>query len=67
MQSDLPHTLYKNKKNKKKGSHTLENYTFNPNDKAIAMQIEANRKRQERLEKERNEAGYTMDELFNKQ
>lgn len=68
MQSDLPHTLYsRDKKKKKRGANPNENFTFNPNDPAIAKQLEANRRKKERMEKDGIEVKYTMDELFNKE
>jgi len=66
MQSDLPHTLYLRDKKKKVGKKKTEDYKFNQNDKAIRLQIEANRRRKERLEAEGQKVEYTMDELFNK-
>lgn len=63
MQSDLPHTLYQRGKRKRKGN---ENYTYNPDDPAIKKQLEANRKKKERLESEGKDVEYTMEELFNR-
>lgn len=63
MQSDLPHTLYKRGKHKRKGN---ENYSYNPDDPAIKKQLEANRKKKERLESEGKDVEYTMEELFNR-
>lgn len=67
MQSDLPHTLYKKgrkKKGKKKGAD--ENFVYNPNDKAIQLQEEANRKMRERIAAQGEKPQYTIDELFRK-
>jgi len=67
MQSDLPHTLYSHdKKKKKKGAKANENFVYNPNDKAIKLQEEANRRRQERLASQGGSPQYTIDELFRK-
>lgn len=69
MQSDLPHTLYerrksKGKKGKKKDAN--ENFKFNPKDKAIMMQEEANRKMRERIASNGRQPGYTIEEIFKK-
>lgn len=70
MQADLPHTLYDNKKKgkggKKKRDGGTDNYRYNPKDKAIALQEEANRRARERARSEGKEVPYTMDELFKK-
>ncbi len=64
MQLDLPHTLYNYKGQSKGGSSS---YKFNPNDKAIALQKEANEKMMARRRaKERGEIPYTTNELFKK-
>ena len=60
MQADLPHTLYL--QTDKKGNVIQK---VNQNDKAFAMQEEANRRAAERrAAKARGEAPYTMDEIF---
>ena len=64
MQADLPHTLYlpRDKKGKIKKS-----YRVNPNDKALALQEEANRKAAERRKaKAEGKIPYTTQELFRK-
>lgn len=64
MQADLPHTLYlpRDKKGKAKN-----NYRVNPNDKAMALQEEANRKAEERrIAKAEGKIPYTTQELFRK-
>jgi len=68
MQADLPHTLFNRKKKGKKGKkdNGLENYKYNPKDKALALQEEANRKARERSRSEGKDVPYTMDELFKK-
>lgn len=61
MQSDLPHTLYirdKGGKGKKGNKKVTEDFRFNPNDPAMAKQMEAIRKRRNK------EKSYTTDELF---
>lgn len=63
MQVDLPHTLFKNDKKKNGGS---KNYTYNPDDPAIKKQIEAIRKKKERMAAEGKDVEYTIDELFNR-
>ena len=63
MQSDLPHTLYLRDKTKKRHSGG-EDYNYNQDDPAIRKQMEANRKRKERLEAEGKDVEYTMDEIF---
>lgn len=68
MQSDLPHTLYirDKKKRKSKGGNPNENYKYNPNDKAIRLQEEANRKMRERMAQRGEQVQYMTDELFKK-
>lgn len=70
MQADLPHTLYSHRRGKagkgKKGQNGLENYKYNPNDKAIRLQEEANRRSRERMAKQGEQVQYTMEEIFNR-
>lgn len=69
MQSDLPHTLYNRVgKDKKKGSKVTEKpFKYNPNDKAIKLQEEANRRAEERQRmKAEGKIPYTTEELFRK-
>lgn len=68
MQSDLPHTLYKRRKSKGKNGKKDANadFKFNPNDKAIKMQEEANRRMRERLASKGRQPEYTIDEMFKK-
>ena len=63
MQADLPHTLYLRDKKKRKGK---ENYTYDPNDPAIKKQMEAIRRKKERMEANGEDVEYTIDELFNR-
>lgn len=65
MQSDLPHTLYKRDKRRGRGKSDMQ-YNYNPNDPAIKKQMEAIRKRKERMEADGKKVEYTMDELFNR-
>ena len=65
MQSDLPHTLYLHDRKNKRGK-VNSNYTYNPEDPAVKKQMEAIRKKKERLEAEGEKVEYTMDELFNR-
>ena len=65
MQSDLPHTLYMNDK-KKKNKRVKADFKYNPKDPAIRKQMEAIRKRKERMEAEGEKVEYTMDEIFNR-
>ena len=66
MQSDLPHTLYlrdHDKKGRRKAAD--KDFRYNPNDKAIALQEEANRRALERRKaKAEGKIPYTTDELF---
>jgi hypothetical protein len=55
MQSDLPHTLYRTKKDKNK---------VVVDDEAIRLQEEANRKAAARRAKNNEQQSYTIDELF---
>ena len=64
MQSDLPHTLFKHERAKKRGGGQ-QNFKYNPNDPAIKKQMEAIRRKKERMEREGKSVEYTMDELFN--
>ena len=69
MRADLPHTLFmydKKKGNKNKKGKPNENYKFNPSDKAVQMQIEANEQMRKRKIAAGKEVQYTMDELFSK-
>jgi len=68
MQSDLPHTLYYDRKKRRKGKKAKadDNYKYNPNDKAIRMQEEAIRRMRERRVENGGEVRYTVDELFRK-
>ncbi len=63
MQSDLPHTLYLRRKGKKKHGGGKD-YNYNPEDPAIKKQMEAIRKKKERMEAEGQKVEYTMDEIF---
>ncbi len=63
MQADLPHTLYLRDKKKRVGK---ENYAYDPNDPAIKKQMEAIRRKKEKMEAEGKNVEYTMDELFNR-
>lgn len=66
MQSDLPHTLYlRDEKDKRKKKGGTVDYEYNPNDPAIKLQMDAIRKRKERMEAEGKKVEYTMDEIFN--
>ena len=67
MQTDLPHTLYIRDEERKKAGGTKDNYTFNPEDPAVRKQMEAIRKKKERMEAEGKRVEYTMDEIFNRQ
>lgn len=66
MQSDLPHTLYLREKGKGGMKGTKDNYTYNPDDPAVRKQMEAIRRKKERMEQEGKEVEYTMDEIFNR-
>ncbi len=65
MQSEVPHTLYihDRKEGEKNGG---DNYKYDPDDPAIKKQIEAIRRKKERMEAEGKNVEYTMDELFNR-
>ena len=66
MQSDLPHTLYNTRKDKRTGKAKNENFVFNPNDRAIKLQEEAYQRALER-KKEREKGNYqSVNELFKK-
>ncbi len=54
MQSDLPHTLYKKQKDRKKVV----------DDEAVRLQEEANRRAAERRAAKNGQQTYTIDELF---
>lgn len=64
MQSDLPHTLFLNDKKKKQGKN--DDYKYNPDDPAIKKQMEAIRRKKEKMEADGEKVEYTMDELFNR-
>lgn len=65
MQTDLPHTLYMKERNKGKNKRKGDDFKYNPNDPALAKQMEAIRKKRELMAaKERGEIPYTSDELF---
>ena len=66
MRSDLPHTLFL-ERGKKYGGKVADNYTYDPNDPAVAKTLESVRKRKERMEKEGKKVQYTMDEIFNRE
>lgn len=66
MQADLPHTLFKHDKKKGKKGKPNENYKFNPNDKAVQLQIKANEEMRRRKKAAGKDVQYTMDELFSK-
>jgi len=66
MQTDLPHTLYLRDEDRKKGKKAKDNYTYNPDDPAVKKQMEAIRRRKERMEAEGKKVEYTMDEIFNR-
>ena len=68
MQADLPHTLYLRDKDKKGSKRKVrDDFKYNPNDPAIAKQLEANRKAEERRKaKAEGKIPYTTDELFKK-
>lgn len=57
MQSDLPHTLYSHKA--KDGDKS-----FNPNDKAFALQAEADRRAEARRKARQESEGFTVEEVF---
>ena len=57
MRSDLPHTLYDFKKDRG-AKNTVAS------DEVIRLQEEANRKAQERREKEAKKGQLTMEEIF---
>lgn len=61
MQSDLPHTLYL--RNGKNGGN--KSFRYDPEDPAIRLQMEANRRKKEKMEMDGAKVEYTMDELFN--
>lgn len=62
MQADLPHTLYLKDKGKGKGK---KEFKYNSNDPAIAKQMEAIKRSQERkAAKMRGEEPFTTEELF---
>lgn len=65
MQADLPHTLFKHDKGGK-GKKGGEKFSYNPNDPAIKKQLEAIRKKKERMEKQGQTPEYTMEEIFNR-
>lgn len=64
MQSDLPHTLYLRDGNNG-GKNGKKSFRYNPEDPAIRLQMEANRRRKERMEMDGEDVEYTMEELFN--
>lgn len=73
MQADLPHTLYphggKSTRNGKNRPASEKSFKYDPNDPAIKLQEEANRRRRERkaaeaAAKERGEIPMTTEELF---
>ena len=66
MQADLPHTLYLHDRKSGGKKKNNANYSYNPDDLAIKKQMEAIRKKKERLEAEGEQVEYTMDELFNR-
>lgn len=66
MQADLPHTLYIRDKGKKKSGKSLENYVYNPNDRAIALQMEAIEKKKAALREKGEQVPFDTDELFKK-
>ncbi len=55
MQSDLPHTLYKKQKDRKK---------VVVDDEAVRLQEEANKRAAERGAAKNGQQTYTIDELF---
>lgn len=57
MQSDLPHTLYGQKAKGGEGG-------FNPNDKAFALQEEADRRAEARRKARQAKEGFTVEEVF---
>lgn len=64
MQTDLPHTLFLHDRKKKKSGG--KDFQYNPDDPAIKKQMEAIRKKKERLEAGGEKVEYTIDELFNR-
>ena len=66
MQADLPHTLYLRDKGKKKKGNPLENYKFNPNDRAIALQMEELEKKRAALREKGEQVPFETEELFKK-
>lgn len=67
MQSDLPHTLFRNTKKDKGGKIKEKPFKYNPNDKAIKLQEDANRRAEERRKaKAEGKIPYTTQELFKK-
>jgi len=64
MQTDLPHTLFLHDKKRRKDGG--KDFQYNPEDPAIRKQMEAIRKKKERMESEGKRVEYTMDELFNR-
>lgn len=60
MQADLPHTLYKPRKDGKKGGK--KKFVYNENDPAIQKQMEAIKRA--KLRKAQREGSYTTEQLF---
>ena len=67
MQTDLPHTLYLREEDRKRGKNEKDNYRYNPEDPAVKKQMEAIRRKKERMEADGKRVEYTMDEIFNRQ
>ena len=64
MQSDLPHTLYKHKKDSGK-AHAGQKPKVSANDPAFAKQREAYEKKMAKLRaKQEGKEPFTMEELF---
>ena len=69
MQTDLPHTLLNRGKSEGKNGGKnggKKSFSYNPDDPAIKKQLEANRRKKERLEAKGLKPEYTMEEIFNR-
>ena len=62
MQSDLPHTMYNQKKKDKGGNKSVSKADY---DEAVKKNEESLRRSIERRKKRQQEQGYHLNEIFN--
>lgn len=64
MQADLPHTLYTKNRGKDDNGRPMKN--TKASEEVLRLQMEANRKAEERRKAQDSEGTYTVEELFTK-